>query len=76
MKIFILTYKESEEKRYYTTLSALCEENSKEQIKVSLSTLQKRGADLSFFYENDSILIETAVVKTKGDIIRERENII
>jgi hypothetical protein len=72
MQIFILKYKDGR-RGYYTTLSALCEENSREDIGVSLSTLQKRNKDTPYCYENEMCKVEKAVIKTRGDILRERE---
>lgn len=56
----------------YTTLSAVFEEFTKDELGVSLSTLQKRDFSIDF-YENNSIRIELSKTKTRGDIIREKE---
>lgn len=56
----------------YSSLSAVFEEFTKDELGVSLSTLQKR--DFSFdSYENDKVRIELSLTKTRGDIIREKE---
>lgn len=56
----------------YSSLSAIFEEFTKEELSVSLSTLQKR--DFSFdYYENEKVRIELSLTKTRGDIIREKE---
>lgn len=62
--IFVLTYKNPFRQHFYTTLSALCTDNPRESLGVSLSTLQK--LDFSFdFYENGICKIETAPLKKK-----------
>lgn len=71
MKGFILTYADGR-KRGYTTLAALCEDNTREELGVSESTLQKYPlSDMN--YENEKIKIEVLEFKTRGDILRERE---
>ena len=73
--IFVLTFKETAEQRFYSSLVALAEENTREEIGVSLSTLQKY--DFSFdFYENEKCTIKTSQLKSKSDVLREREQFV
>lgn len=72
MKIFVLKDKRKEKPLYYTTLSALCEENGAEIIGVSKYTLDRIDFSCDT-YENEYCKIETAPLKTRGDIIRQRE---
>ena len=72
MKGFILTYRDGR-KRGYTTLAALFEDNTKEKLGVSKFTLD-RFDFYSHDYENEKCTIEVLDFKTRGDIIREREN--
>lgn len=71
MKGYILTFKGGE-KKGYTTLSALYEENSKESLGVSKFTLNRFDFSCKYF-ENEKCTIEALEFKTRGDIIRERE---
>jgi hypothetical protein len=73
MKIFVLTLKSTGEQRFYTSLLALFEENNKNVIGVSLSTLQRVKFDARA-YENERVKILKNRVKTKGDIVKERAN--
>ena len=71
-KTFVLLFKEPMKIHTYSSLSAVFEEFTKDELGVSLSTLQKR--DFSFdSYENDKVRIELSLTKTRGDIIREKE---
>lgn len=71
MKIFVLTDKRKEKPLYYTTLAALCEENGSEIIGVSKYTLDRIDFSCDI-YENEYCKIETSPLKTRGDIIRQR----
>lgn len=71
MKIFIVTFKDGR-KRAYTTLAAVYEENTKEELGVSKFTLNRY--DFSIAYETEKCTIEVLECKTRGDILREREN--
>lgn len=71
-KTFVLLFKAPMKIHTYTSLSAIFEEFPKEELGVSLSTLQKR--DFSFdSYENEKVRVELSLTKTRGDIIREKE---
>lgn len=71
-KTFVLLFKEPMKVYTYSSLAAIFEEFSKDQLGVALSTLQKR--DFSFdYYENERIRIELSLTKTTGDIRREKE---
>jgi hypothetical protein len=70
MKCFILAYKNGN-KKGYTTLSALFEDNSKEDLGVSKHTLY-RFDFASKKYENERCVIEVIKLRTRGDIIRGR----
>lgn len=74
MKGFILRYKDGT-KKGYTTLSAIYEDNTKEELGVSKYTLDRYDFS-TCEYENDKCTIEVLEFKTKGDIIREREQFI
>ena len=68
----VLLFKEPMKIYTYSSLSAIFEEFAKEELGVSLSTLQKR--DFSFdSYDNEKVHIELSLTKTRGDIIREKE---
>lgn len=70
-KTFVVIFKESMRIYTYSSLSAIFEEFSKDDLGVSISTLQKR--DFSFdYYENEKVRIELSLTKTRGDIIREK----
>lgn len=71
-KTFVLLFKQPIKIHTYTTLSAVFEEFTKEELGVSLSTLQKRDFSIDF-YENANIRIELSKTKTRGDILREKE---
>lgn len=71
-KTFVLLFKQPIMIYTYTTLSAVFEEFTKEELGVSLSTLQKRDFSTDF-YENEKVRVEMSFTKTKGDIIREKE---
>ena len=71
-KTFVLLFKKQMKIHTYSSLSAVFEEFTKDELGVSLSTLQKR--DFSFdSYENEKVRIELSLTKTRGDIIREKE---
>lgn len=72
MKIFIVSYKDGR-KRAYTTLAAIYEDNSKEELGVSKFTLNRYDFNLAN-YETEKCTIEVLECKTRGDILREREN--
>lgn len=69
---FILTLKESGERRGYTTLVALCEDTPRESLGVSKFTLDRFDLKASAF-ENSKCRIERLQFRTKGDIIRDRD---
>lgn len=71
-KTFVLLFKHPMKLYTYTTLSAVYEEFKKEELGVSLFTLQKRDFSTDF-YENEKIRIEQSLTRTRGDIIREKE---
>ena len=71
-KTFVLLFKQPIKIYTYTTLSAVFEEFTKEELGVSLSTLQKRDFSIDF-YENVNIRLELSKTKTRGDILREKE---
>ena len=71
-KTFVLLFKQPIKIYTYTTLSAVFEEFTKEELGVSLSTLQKRDFSIDF-YENANIRIELSKTKTRGDTLREKE---
>lgn len=71
-KTFVLLFKQPMKLYTYTTLSAVYEEFKKEELGVSLFTLQKRDFSTDF-YENEKIRIEQSLTRTRGDIIREKE---
>lgn len=72
-KTFVVLFKEPKMKIYtYSSLAAIFEDFSKDELGVSLSTLQKR--DFSFdSYDNQKVHIELSITKTRGDIAREKE---
>ena len=70
--IYILKNKETKEQKFYTTITALCEAHPRENIKVSLSTLQKFNFKCDK-YENDTYIIERTLLKTRSDILKEKE---
>lgn len=70
MKGYILTFKGGERKGY-TTLAALYEDNTKEFLGVSKFTLNRFDFSCKC-YENDKCKIEVLEFKTRGEIIRER----
>lgn len=72
-KTFVLLFKEPIKIYTYSSLSAIFEEFTKDELGVSLSTLQKRDFSIDL-YENEKVRIELSITKTRGDIIREREN--
>lgn len=71
MRSFILTFDDGR-KRGYTTLAALFEDNTKEELGVSKFTLDRFDFYL-MNYENSKCTIEVLDIKTRGDIIREKE---
>lgn len=71
LKIFVLTFK-SGERKYYTTLAALCEDNGKDKLRVSKATLDRVDFSIDF-YENKVCKIEQVFVKKRSDILKERE---
>lgn len=72
-KTFVLLFKEPIKIYTYSSLSAIFEEFTKDELGVSLSTLQKRDFSIDL-YENEKVRIELSITKTRGDIIREKEN--
>lgn len=71
-KTFVLLFKDPMKIHTYSSLSAIFEEFTKDELGVALSTLQKR--DFSFdSYDNEKVHIELSLTKTRGDIIREKE---
>lgn len=71
-RTFVLLFKDTFKVYTYSSLKAIFEEFTKDELKVALSTLQKR--DFSFdYYENDKIKIELSMTKTTGDVRREKE---
>lgn len=71
-KTFVLLFKKPLKIYTYTSLSAVYEEFSKEELGVSLFTLQKRDF-YSEIYENEKIRLEMSLTRTRGDILREKE---
>lgn len=71
-KTFVLLFKEPIRIYTYTSLSAVYEEFTKEELGVSYFTLQKRDFSCDI-YENDKIRLGVSLTKTRGDIIREKE---
>lgn len=71
-RTFVLLFKEPIKIYTYTSLSAIFEEFTKDELGVSISTLQKRDFSCDF-YENSKVRIEVSHTRTRGDIIRERE---
>lgn len=71
-KTFVLLFKEPMKIHTYSSLSAVFEEFTKDELGVSLSTLQKRDFSIDS-YENEKVRIELSLTKTRGDIIREKE---
>ncbi|MDR2913441.1 MAG: hypothetical protein LBV74_01165 [Tannerella sp.] len=70
--IFILKNKETDEREFYTTISALCEDSPRDKINVSLSTLQKFNFKTGY-YENNTYIIEMVQLKKRSDILKEKE---
>jgi|GEM_PF-3300383 len=71
-KIYILKEKEAQKHKFYTTISALCEAHTREDIGVSQSTLQKFNFDKAN-YENDTHSVERVLLKKRSDVLKEKE---
>lgn len=64
--IYILTFKESGEKHYFTSLIAIYGRFSREQIKVAYNTLGAYNFKQTF-YENKVVTIERVYAMSKKD---------
>ena len=70
-KIYLLTYKDGQ-KRVYLSKAALYEDNTPEELGVSMHTIDR--IDFSFdTYENSKVTIEMFCARTKNEIIAEKE---
>lgn len=70
-KTFVLLFKDSLTIKTYTSLKGIFEEYNREQLGVSIYTLQRRDLTDSF-YENNKIRIEISLTQTPGEIRRKR----
>lgn len=65
--VYVLTIKTTKEVDYYTSIAALCKENSHDKIRVTAKHLYdvipKKG-----FYENSRISIKKVKAKSTKDI--------
>ncbi|MCD8030180.1 MAG: hypothetical protein LUF85_04970 [Bacteroides sp.] len=67
VSVYILTFKETNEKHYFTSLVALYENFDSDVLKVKYTTLSKRGFKTEGPYENKAIKIVKITALSKGD---------
>jgi hypothetical protein len=70
--VYIVLFKNTATVKVYSSMKAIFLDNSREELGVSLSTVQKR--DFSFDnYENEKIKIDWYPVRGTGTVRRELE---
>jgi hypothetical protein len=70
--VYVVLFKSTSTVKVYSSMKAIFLDNGKEELGVSLSTVQKR--DFSFDnYENEKIKIDWYPVRGTGTVRRERE---
>lgn len=77
MKVFVLIYQKPLRIKTYTSLTALAEDNSIDELGVSKSTLDKHPFD-KFNYVSNRVIISKTETKSTGDVrslIKEADSI-